>query len=276
LFAGANIELFLEYAKQKIKKINCYLCATNNLKMLLAVDIGNTKIKAAVFEGAALLEKFSFPQEEAVAVAEKILKKYPGAVKSILSSVGKEQNELLLWLKNNTLFNGINHESAFPFINKYATPGTLGIDRMVLAGGAVLRYPAVNRLVIDAGTCVTYDFVTAGNEYLGGAISPGLQLRYNAMHTFTAKLPLLYPEMPVGFIGNSTSQSMHVGATNGLLHEIEGFVQQYVEQYQDVTVILTGGDADFLAKRLKNTIFANSNFLLESLNLMYHYTNQND
>jgi type III pantothenate kinase len=274
--AGANIELFLEYAKQKIKKINCYLCGINKTKMLLAVDIGNTKIKAAVFEGNVFLEKFSFPQEEAPQALLKIFEKYPQTTKSILSSVGKEQNELLLWLKNNTLFNGINHTSAFPFANKYTTPATLGIDRMVLAAGAVLHYPAQNRLVIDAGTCVTYDFISAGNEYLGGAISPGLQLRYNAMHTFTAKLPLLYPEMPVGITGNSTAQSMHVGAVNGLLHEIDGFIQQYVEQYQYVTVILTGGDADFLAKRLKNTIFANSNFLLESLNHLYHYTNQND
>lgn len=276
LFAGANIELFLEYAKQKIKKINCYLCSTNKTKMLLAVDIGNTKIKAAVFEDNALVEKFSFTQEEALATVQKILEKYPKATKSILSSVGKEQNELLLWLKSNTLFTGINHTAAFPFINKYATPATLGIDRMVLAAGAVLLHPRQNRLVIDAGTCITYDFVSAQNEYLGGAISPGLQMRYNAMHTFTAKLPLLYPEMPDVFIGNSTSQSMHVGAVKGLLLEIEGFVQQYVEQYQCVTVILTGGDADFLAKRLKNTIFANSNFLLESLNHLYHYTNRND
>ncbi|KOS07698.1 pantothenate kinase [Flavobacterium akiainvivens] len=244
--------------------------------MLLAVDIGNTKIKAAVFEDNALVEKFSFPQEEAVTQVAEILKKYPRATKSILSSVGKEQNELLLWLKNNTLFTGINHTSVFPFTNKYATPATLGIDRMVLAAGAVLQHPGKNRLVIDAGTCITYDFVSGADDYLGGAISPGLQLRYNAMHTFTAKLPLLYPEMPQSFTGNSTAQSMHVGAVNGLLHEIDGFVQQYVEQYQDVTVILTGGDADFLAKRLKNTIFANSNFLLESLNHLYHYTNRND
>ncbi len=90
----------------------------------------------------------------------------------------------------------ITQNSVFPFKNKYATPKTLGIDRMVLSAGAVLQYPGVNRLVIDAGTCITYDFTDAHDNYLGGAISPGLQLRYNAMHNFTAKLPLLYPEMP--------------------------------------------------------------------------------
>lgn len=242
--------------------------------MLLAVDVGNTKIKAAVFEGATLLEKLVFEKEEALQGVKNILKKYPLATQSIMASVGKEQNELFLYLQQHTFFTPVNHDLAFPFVNKYATPATLGIDRMVLSAGAVLQYPAVSRLVIDAGTCVTYDFTDAQNNYLGGAISPGLQLRYNAMHNFTAKLPLLYPEMPQSYIGNTTNIAMHSGVVNGFLHEVEGFVSQYREQYQDVKVILTGGDAEFLAKRLKNTIFANSNFLLESLNFLYQYTNK--
>lgn len=242
--------------------------------MLLAVDIGNTKIKAAVFEGATLLEKLVFEKEEALEVVKNILKKHPLATHSIMSSVGKEQNELFLYLQQNTFFTQVNHDLAFPFVNKYATPTTLGIDRMVLSAGAVLQYPNQARLVIDVGTCVTYDFVDAQNNYLGGAISPGLQLRYNAMHNFTAKLPLLYPEMPQNYIGNTTNMAMHSGVVNGFLHEVEGFVSQYREQYQDLKVILTGGDAEFLAKRLKNTIFANSNFLLESLNFLYQYTNK--
>jgi type III pantothenate kinase len=240
--------------------------------MLLAVDIGNTKIKAAVFEGNVLAEKFTFDKEEWRESIEKILKKFPEARQTILSSVGKDDDELFLWLKGNTNLTAVNHASLFPFTNKYATPATLGIDRMVLAAGAVLQYPGQNRLIIDAGTCITYDFVDSNDNYLGGAISPGLQMRYTAMHTFTAKLPLLYPEMPQDYIGNSTNESMHSGAALGLLHELQGFMNQYGKQYQEVTIILTGGDADFLAKRLKNTIFANSNFLLESLNLLYLYT----
>jgi len=242
--------------------------------MLLAVDIGNTKIKAAVFEGAALVEKFVFDKETGLEGIKKIIEKFPQATQSIMSSVGKEGDGLLLWLKEHTQLTEVSHNLTFPFQNNYATPATLGVDRMVLAAGATLQYPNKHRLVIDAGTCITYDFVDGSNTYLGGAISPGLQLRYNAMHTFTAKLPLLYAQMPQNYIGNSTKESMHSGAVNGLLHELNGFVDQYCEQYQDVTVILTGGDADFLAKRLKNTIFANSNFLLESLNLLYLYTNQ--
>lgn len=240
--------------------------------MLLAVDVGNTKIKAAVFKHTALVEKLIFDKNEAAGNLKKIFKKHPGIGNSILSSVGEDDKRLLLLLEEQTSLMIVTPASTFPFNNKYSTPATLGIDRMVLSAGVVLQYPEVNRLVIDAGTCITYDFVDSGDHYLGGAISPGLQLRYNALHNFTAKLPLLYPEMPLNPIGSSTSGSIHSGVVNGLLHEVEGFIQQYSEQYQDVRVILTGGDAEFLAKRLKNTIFANSNFLLESLNYLYLYT----
>lgn len=244
--------------------------------MLLAVDIGNTKIKAAVFEGTVLLDKFTFDKGEVQKNLENIFLKHTKIEHTVLSSVGKDNIEMLSELDKRSRLVKISHDSVFPFKNKYATPGTLGIDRMVLSAGAVLEYPGKNRLIIDAGTCITYDFVDGDDNYLGGAISPGLQLRYNAMHNFTAKLPLLYPEMPKEYIGNSTAGSMHSGVVNGVLHELGGFVRQYNEQYQELTIILTGGDADFLAKRLKNTIFANSNFLLESLNLLYLYTITND
>lgn len=244
--------------------------------MLLAVDIGNTKIKAAVFEGDVFLERFVFDKNETAGTIENIFNKYAKITESVLSSVGKDAPELLLELEKRGELVIIDRDLKYPFTNKYATPGTLGVDRMVLSAGAVLLYPGKNRLVIDAGTCVTYDFIDSNDNYLGGAISPGMQLRYNAMHNFTAKLPLLYPEMPKEYIGDTTAGSMHSGVVNGMLHELEGFVSQYNEQYQELTIILTGGDADFLAKRLKNTIFANSNFLLESLNLLYLYTITND
>ncbi|MFL9837209.1 type III pantothenate kinase [Flavobacterium sp. ST-75] len=244
--------------------------------MLLAVDIGNTKIKAAVFEVNALKEKFVFEKNEAEKKIKKIFHQYEKIEVSILSSVGEKEKEVIGVLKKYTRVEVVSHTFLFPFTNKYATPSTLGIDRMVLAAGAVLQYPDKNRLVLDAGTCITYDFIDRNNHYLGGAIAPGLQMRYDAMHNFTAKLPLLYPEEPLNYIGNSTSASMHSGAVNGFLHEIEGFIKDYSRDYEDLTVILTGGDAEFLAKRLKNTIFANSNFLLESLNNLYIYKTNND
>lgn len=244
--------------------------------MLLAVDIGNTKIKAAVFEVNALKEKFVFDKNEAEKKIKKIFHQYEKIEVSIFSSVGEKEKEVISLLQKHTRVEVVNPTFLFPFVNKYATPATLGIDRMVLAAGAVLQYPDKNRLVLDAGTCITYDFIDRNNHYLGGAIAPGLQMRYDAMHNFTAKLPLLYPEEPLNYIGNSTAGSMHSGAVNGFLHEIEGFIKDYSRDYEDLTVILTGGDAEFLAKRLKNTIFANSNFLLESLNNLYIYKTNND
>jgi type III pantothenate kinase len=147
---------------------------------------------------------------------------------------------------------------------------------MVLAAGAVLQFPNQDRLVIDAGTCITFDYTTADNVYLGGAIAPGIHMRYQALHDYTAKLPLLAPQYPKQTIGNSTQESMHVGVVQGVLHEIESTIIGFASTSTSFSIILTGGDADFLANRLKNTIFANSNFLLESLYYTYQYHIQNE
>jgi len=169
----------------------------------------------------------------------------------------------------------ISKNIKFPFENKYESTNTLGIDRMVLSAGAVLKFPKQNRLVIDAGTCITYDFIDINNNYYGGAISPGIRLRYESLNNYTAKLPLLSKENPKNLIGNSTAESIHSGIINGISFEINGFINSILDRNDNFIIILTGGDADFLAKRLKNTIFANSNFLLESLNQLFQY-NQND
>ncbi|HSD15271.1 MAG TPA: type III pantothenate kinase [Flavobacterium sp.] len=244
--------------------------------MLLAIDVGNTRIKVAVFEKHNILFQDVFLREEASKKIENIFKKNSKITESVLSSVGKLDVEVVDLLKKHSDLNVISSESRFPFKNNYETPKTLGIDRMVLASGATLMYPNQNRLVIDAGTCITYDFVTADDVYLGGAISPGLRLRYEALHNYTAKLPLLELEQPIHYIGNSTKQAIHSGVVNGILNEIDGFVGQYRQQYQVLTIILTGGDADFLAKNIKSTIFANPNFLLESLSHIHHYKIEND
>ncbi len=244
--------------------------------MILTIDVGNSRIKSAVFEQHTIIERFVFLKNDFLDTILNILKKYSKIHNLIVSSVGKIEENDFLELKKliNIIF--IDHNSKFPFENLYATPKTLGIDRMVLSTGAVLLYPNKNRLVIDAGTCVTYDYINDKNQYLGGAISPGLKLRYESLNNYTAKLPLLTLEYPEFLIGNSTFQSIHSGVVNGLLNEINGFINQFEAENSNFIIILTGGDADFLAKRLKNTIFANSNFLLESLNLIYQYTNQND
>lgn len=242
--------------------------------MLLAIDIGNTKIKTAVFENNTLIEKHIFNKDEENFFLEKIIKKFNSIKDIVFSSVGDEAPDIFSHLKPTYNITEINIYTKLPFKNNYATPNTLGIDRIVLAAGAVLKYTNCSRLIIDAGTCITYDFIDSENNYLGGAISPGIELRYKSLHNFTAKLPLLSVENPENFIGNSTAQSIHSGIINGITHEIEGFINQYEKKYGNLNIILTGGNADFLAKRLKNTIFANSNFLLESLNYLYQYINE--
>jgi type III pantothenate kinase len=244
--------------------------------MILAVDVGNTRIKAAVFEGSTLLEPFVFMKTELEKSIQNILNKYKNCSNLVVASVSEIEKQAFSNFEDSINIHFVSHKDSFPFVNGYETPQTLGIDRMVLAAGATLQFPNQNRLVIDAGTCITYDFVDENDNYLGGAISPGLRLRYEALHNYTAKLPLLTLENPKHFTAKSTSESIHSGVVNGLVCEIDGFINQYKAQYSNFIIILTGGDSDFLAKRLKNTIFANSNFLLESLNQTFQYKIKND
>jgi len=244
--------------------------------MILAVDIGNTRIKAAVFEDATLLETFVFMKTELQKNIHNILKAHENITHLVVASVSDVEKQAFSAFENAVNIHFLSNKDSFPFVNCYETPKTLGIDRLVLAAGATLQFPNQNRLVIDAGTCVTYDFIDENNNYLGGAISPGLKLRYEALHHFTAKLPLLSLESPQHLIGNSTTESIHSGVVNGLVFEIDGVINQYKAQFSNFIIILTGGDTEFLAKRLKNTIFANSNFLLESLNQTFQYKIKND
>jgi type III pantothenate kinase len=243
--------------------------------MILTIDVGNTQIKTAVFEQNTLLQKDFFPYLNWKKEIENLINKFKKIKTIVIASVGKLEKNDFEHISTNVNVVFIHKDLKFPFQNLYATPSSLGIDRMVLSSGAVLQFPNKNRLIIDAGTCITYDFVDENNNYLGGAISPGIRLRYEALHNYTAKLPLLIKSEPENTIGNSTNQSIHSGVVNGVTLEIDGFINTYYSNYKNFIIILTGGDAEFLAKRLKNTIFANSNFLLESLNQIYQY-NQND
>ena len=244
--------------------------------MILTIDVGNTRIKGAVFEDNVLLESFVFVKTEHEKNIQNILKKYEKITHLVVASVGYLEKDSFLHYNNSLIVHFISHNDPFPFINHYATPQTLGIDRMVLAAGATIQFPKQNRLVIDVGTCVTYDFIDEKDVYLGGAIAPGLRLRYESLHNYTAKLPLLESKSPDSFIGRSTAESIHSGVVNGFVYEIDGFIDEYKAHYSNFIIILTGGDTEFLAKRLKNTIFANSNFLLESLNQTFQYKIKND
>ncbi len=244
--------------------------------MILTLDVGNTRIKGAVFEENTLQEGFVFSKPELQSRLLEIVNAYKELTDVVVSSVSDVEKNSFSSFSQAINIHFVSHKDAFPFVNKYETPQTLGVDRLVLATGATLLYPNKNRLIIDVGTCVTYDFVDINNNYLGGAISPGLALRYKSLHDFTSKLPLLTIESPASFIGKSTKESIHSGVVNGLAYEIDAFIAEYKEKYSNFIIILTGGDTDFLANRLKNTIFANSNFLLESLNQTFQYKIKND
>lgn len=244
--------------------------------MIITIDIGNSFVKVAVFEEVELVEKVIFTQDEVEKKFLKIFEKYPKLTHAVYSSVGKMTTELEKIIENNVQLIKIDTSFAFPFVNLYETPHTLGVDRMVLASGASLMFPQKKCLIVDVGTCVTYDFISENNEYWGGAISPGIRLRYEALHNFTAKLPLLTKKQPDDFIGKNTNEAIHVGVIHGLILEIDGFISKYSVNNQDLTVILTGGDANFLANQLKSTIFADENFLLKSLQKLHSYSSQND
>ena len=242
--------------------------------MNLIIDIGNTLVKMAVFgkeEGAAV-SKILF-KEKAIKInfkvlLEKVTAAYPSITQIALSKVGELSSRQQLSLEKIAPVFEVTATVKTPFVNKYTTPKTLGVDRIALVSAAAKNYPQQNVLVIDCGSCVTYDFLDAKNNYLGGAISPGLSMRYKAMHTFTKKLPLLDVNAPISFIGNSTTNAMHAGVVFGISSEIDGMIEHYKKKYKHLTVILTGGDAHFLRENIKNGIFANSNFLLEGLNYL--------
>ena len=249
------------------------ICIFTNLvnEMNLIIDVGNTFIKLAAFEDNILLSKISCKKTDFSETFAVFRKKYPQLKRGILSSVGDFTSKELSEIKKGISLFILSHEAEIPFKNTYATPTTLGVDRIALVSAAAIQHPKENVLIIDAGSCITYDFLNASNEYLGGAISPGIEMRYKSLNLLTDKLPLLEKKQPKNFIGDSTENSIDIGVVRGVANEIDGFIENYAEKYENLTVILTGGDLDFLRDSLKNDIFADSNFLLDGLNYILEH-----
>ena len=239
--------------------------------MNLVIDAGNTAVKLAVFDQNQLISQEVCAYEQVLLEIEKLFNSYPIISHVLLSVVGPWTFSSEQWLPKSCTLVELDAKTSLPFQMQYVTPKTLGKDRIALAAAACFTYPGKNALVIDAGTCITYDLITAEKVYRGGAISPGLQMRYSALHEGTAKLPLLDPVHPEQLLGTSTSASMHSGVVMGICFEIQGAIEEYKTLFPDLTVILTGGDAQFLSKQLKNTIFAHSNFLLQGLNFLLEH-----
>ncbi|NEV94410.1 type III pantothenate kinase [Psychroflexus sp. YR1-1] len=235
--------------------------------MNLVVDIGNTQIKFAVFDGDQFVEKITSSPAQAPSALQRILESYPKLTQGIISSTAELPEVLRENLSASLELIEFTHQSKVNFINAYKTPETLGLDRIALVAAAAYLFPSQNVLVIDAGTCITYDFIDENSMYHGGAISPGLQMRYKAMHAFTKKLPLLKEALPPSaYIGKSTAEAMQVGVCKSICYEIDGYIEDYLADYEDLTVVLTGGDYKLLSASIKNSIFATSNFLWKGLN----------
>ncbi len=238
--------------------------------MNLIIDIGNTRAKLAVFDRQKLISSRVCHKEELLFVQKKIMAEFPEITDGILANVAAPQygyQGAMAGLSGKKII--LSSDTPVPFKNTYQSPKTLGLDRIALAAAAVSCYPRQNSLVIDAGTCVTYDLIEATGIYKGGAISPGLNMRFRALNNFTANLPLLRSEDLKdikSLTGRNTTESLQNGVKQGLCYEIDGFINHFQQQYQDLTVILTGGDSDILSKSLKNSIFAAKNFLLVGLN----------
>ncbi|GGG37174.1 type III pantothenate kinase [Dokdonia pacifica] len=240
--------------------------------MQLIIDVGNTRVKAAIFDDDVMVAKKVMALPLFIENLGDFVADYP-VKKAIISSVGRlsEEQARSVQLRFPTVV--LSHNTPLPFVNDYSTPETLGVDRMALVAAFAKAYPGKNGLIIDAGTCITYDFINAEGHYKGGAISPGIRLRYNTLHNLTANLPLLETHMPEHIIGDSTEMAIHSGVMVGIVKEIDGIIDQYKHDFEVDTVILTGGDTETLSKRLKNSIFAHSNFLMEGLNYILRRTN---
>jgi type III pantothenate kinase len=245
--------------------------------MDLIIDQGNTRIKIAFFKKDELIQSNSYTSMNAQRL-ESMLDEFEsqkpqfGSFEAgIISSVGITDNEMISMLEKRMHFFELSANLKLPVELAYKTPSTLGNDRIALAAGAAGLFPDTNVLVIDAGTCITYDLVTTHKEYLGGSISPGIDMRFKALHTFASKLPLVSNIKRVDLVGNTTEKSIQSGVINGARAELDGIIQQYNTLYPGIQVILTGGDMFYFDYNSKSNIFAVSNLVLLGLKEILKY-----
>ncbi|MDX1446901.1 type III pantothenate kinase, partial [Lishizhenia sp.] len=256
--------------QQFFLKFFAYLCPSMEEEAKnLIIDAGNTRVKIVEVQGddlrvlaAVTLGDLKNTQSE---------KKYQGYKKSLLSSVlsSSDTDFLVQYFQPDHV---LSSSSEYPFVNLYQSE-TLGADRA--ANAAFAHTEMLKRktpvLIVDIGTCIKFDFVNERGEYLGGSISPGLQMRYKAMNAFTGRLPLYQNTDPTPLIGNSTHKSMWSGVINGMRAEIQGLIAEYEKQYAGLTTFMTGGDANLFDMAAKNYIFVNENLTLQGLNLILEH-----
>lgn len=229
----------------------------------LCFDFGNTRLKFAVFEDDRFIEEITLPNDELFTIERVMYVHQPQ--KTILSSVINHNPVIENILAAQSKFHKISHLTKANFTTPVGKPETIGADRLALSAAAVHFYPGKNNLVIGLGTCITYNFINQYHQFIGGSISPGMEMRFKAMQVFTAKLPAVQAEWNFPIIGYDTKTNMQSGVIAGIAYEMDGFIDEYAQKYGNFNVVLTGGDSAYFARRLKNRIFADSNFLFKGL-----------
>ena len=232
--------------------------------MYLIIDLGNTNKKFALFSNGRLKAMKILPEVSLKAV-QSFVKEHPGITHCILSSVISYPASIKNFLQKQFCFIELDEHTPLPLKNRYKTPETLGKDRLAAAVASHLRFRKMPVLAITAGSCITFDFINKQGEYLGGSISPGIQMRFHALNTFTGKLPLISGKNRANLTGTTTWESILSGVINGTLAEVEGIIAQYLQKHRKLKVILSGGDLKYFDKRLKIKTFAVPHIVIEGL-----------
>ena len=243
------------------KSISSYFCAMSNIKNCYLIDEGNTSIKIAKMENGSFGSLIRIGKEE---LNNFDFEELPIACSSVISKGLTSMSERKL-----NIFE-INTSCKLGFSSKYQSMVTLGIDRMCNVQAMSVLRENENRLCIDIGTCIKFDFLNAQDEYLGGSISPGINLRYRSLNDYTDRLPLLNSKVSTDLIGNSTQESIISGVMNGIQNELLGMVHEYEREYGQVSIFLTGGDSKYFDLTQKNNIFADENLTLRGIHSVFN------
>lgn len=238
--------------------------------MNLIIDIGNTNAKLAIFQNEDIIHFETVNYAVILGVLQSYIEKFK-ITKSILSNVGAEVEGLKDFLDKNFYNINLDNHTALPITINYDTPDTLGVDRIALAVASFYKSNRKNSLVIDMGSCITYDFITSDGVYQGGAISPGMNMRFKAMHNFTESLPLVTFRESQSIIGKNTEMSLINGVVHGITAEIDSYIDSLINEFGEISVFISGGDHVFFVNRLKNSIFADRKILLRGLNKILNY-----
>jgi type III pantothenate kinase len=239
--------------------------------MNLVIDVGNTRVKFGFFNKSYFSHKEWVAKDDfSLAYLHEIEQKN-AFDQIILTNSGEVKSEIIAYLQTKNSFILLDADTPLPIQNKYATPKTLGKDRLAGVVAASILFPNENCLTIDCGTCITYNFINKDNEFLGGNITAGINMRFEAMHHFTAKLPLVSQGAIQNLVGNNTETALQTGAQLGAIHEIDGFIRAYIQRFGTIKTLLTGGDALYVAQHLRQHAIVAENLVLIGLNAILNF-----